>query len=48
MRKMNQNVFFLLLKRFNAVTATKRKQTILSYNRTILTKLYVGNVYNRS
>ena len=42
-------IFFSLLKGFFKVeTAIKReKKTILSSNLTILTKLYVGNVYNR-
>ena len=40
-------IFFSLLKGFfNVETAIKRKKTILSSNYTILTKLYVGNVYN--
>ena len=40
-------IFFSLLKCFfNVETAIKRKKTILSSNHTILTKLYVGNVYN--
>ena len=40
-------IFFLYGKVFNVETAIKRKKTILSSNHTILTKLYVGNVYSR-
>ena len=39
--------FFIERFFFNVETAIKRKKTILSSNHTILTKLYVGNVYNR-
>ena len=40
--------FYFFIERFlNVETAIKRKKTILSSNHTILTKLYVGNVYNR-
>ena len=38
--------FFIVERFFNVETAIKRKKTILSSNHTILTKLYVGNVYN--
>ena len=41
-------IFYFFIERFfNVETAIKRKKTILSSNHTILTKLYVGNVYNR-
>ena len=40
-------IFFFIERFFNVETAIKRKKTILSSNHTILTKLYVGNVYNR-
>ena len=41
-------IFYFFIERFfNVETAIKRKITILSSNHTILTKLYVGNVYNR-
>ena len=39
-------IFFFIERFFNVETAIKRKKTILSSNHTILTKLYVGNVYN--
>ena len=39
--------YFFIERCFNVETAIKRKKTILSSNYTILTKLYVGNVYNR-
>ena len=39
--------YFFIESFFNVETAIKRKKTILSSNHTILTKLYVGNVYNR-
>ena len=39
--------YFFIERFFNVETAIKRKKTILSSNYTILTKLYVGNVYNR-
>ena len=38
--------FFIVERFFNVETAIKKKKTILSSNHTILTKLYVGNVYN--
>ena len=41
-------IFFLNERFLNVETAIMReKKTILSSNHTILTKLYVGNVYNR-
>ena len=40
-------IFFFIERFLNVETAIKRKKTILSSNHTILTKLYVGNVYNR-
>ena len=47
MIKINQNVFIFFIRRFfNVETAIKRKKTILFSNHTILTKLYVGYVYN--
>ena len=39
-------IFSLLKGFFNVETAIKRKKTILFSNHTILTKLYIGNVYN--
>ena len=40
-------IFFFIERFFNVETAIKRKKTfILSSNHTILTKMYVGNVYN--
>ena len=40
-------IFYFFIESFSNVdTAIKRKKTILSSNHTILTKLYVGNVYN--
>ena len=40
-------IFYFSIERFfNVETAIKRKKTILSSKHTILTKLYVGNVYN--
>ena len=40
-------IFYFSFERiFNVETAIKRKKTILSSNHTILTKLYVGNIYN--
>ena len=41
-------IFFCSERFFNVETAIKRKKKkILSSNYSILTKLYVGNVYNR-
>ena len=41
-------IFCFFIESFiNVETAIKRKKTILSSNHTILTKLYVGSVYNR-
>ena len=42
-----ESIFFFIESFFNVETASKRKKTILSSIHTILTKLYVGNVYNR-
>ena len=39
-------IFCFIERFFNVETAIKRKKMILSSNHTILTKLYVGNVYN--
>ena len=39
-------IFFFIRRFFNVETAIKRKKTILSSDHTIVTKLYVGNVYN--
>ena len=42
-------IFYFFIERFfNVETAIKRKKTILSSNHIILTKRYVGNVYNQS
>ena len=48
-KNKSECILFSSLKGFLYVeTAIKReKKTILSSNHTILTKLYVGNVYNR-
>ena len=41
-------IFFFIERFFNVETAIKKKnKKILFSNYTILTKLYVGNVYNR-
>ena len=42
-----ERIFFFIEMFFNVETAIKTKKPILSSNHTILTKLYVGNVYNR-
>ena len=39
-------LYFSVERFFNLETAIRRKKTILSSNHTILTKLYVSNVYN--
>ena len=45
--KNKPDFFFFIEKFFNEETAIKRtKKSILSSNHIILTKLYVGNVYN--
>ena len=42
-----EHMFIFFIERFfNVETAIKRKKNILSSNHTILTKPYVGNVYN--
>ena len=45
--KQECTFYFFIERFFNVETAIKRKKTILTSNHTILTKLYVGNVYNR-
>ena len=45
---LNKSEFFSIEMIIYVETATERNKTILSSNHMILTKLYVGNVYNRA
>ena len=45
---LNKSEFFSIEMIIYVETATERNKTILFSNHMILTKLYVGNVYNRA